>query len=139
MAKKILCSLVMMALLALPAFAGECPVCKYADSTDYPVKVPGMILRGAANIGLGWYEIVDHAIDRTKNNTPIVGTLIGIGEGTLYAINRMGRGAIDVLGALVPGFNGVPPAGWACPVHGGGPSAPPMAATASPGTDTSVK
>ncbi len=140
MAKRMLFALGIVALFAVPALAGECPVCKYADSDDYPVKVPGMLLRGAANIGLSWYEIFDHAIERTKDNTPIVGTFIGLFEGAYYAIDRAVRGVIDVGGALIPGYHGAPPADWPCPLHSGGPGAPPLAAaSASPGTDTSVK
>lgn len=136
MAKKILFALVIVAFFAVPAYAGECPVCKFADSDAYTEKVPGMLLRGAANIGLGWYEIVEHAIERTESEKPIVGTFVGLLEGALWAVDRTARGVIDVAGALVPGFHGAPP-DWPCPVHGGSPYAP--SAAASPGTDTSVK
>ena len=98
--------LALVCLFAIPAYAGS--LNENANSSDYVVKAPAMIVRGASNIGLGALEVPVHTYKGTVEGKPIVGTLGGIGTGVMYALDVAGRGVWDVLTAFAPKYNGAP-------------------------------
>jgi hypothetical protein len=82
---------------------------EYANSSDYHVKVPGMLMRGATNIVLSPGEFLHKAYKHTKDGKPVLGTLKGVGYGAQYMMDRGGRGVVDVGLCLAPKFHGFPP------------------------------
>lgn len=100
--------LIVLALMIAISPTGWAMSFEDADSDDYLVKAPAMIIRGVSHIGLSPLELVYHTYDGTINDTPVLGTLKGIGEGSLFLLDHAGRGAFDILFSLVPGQNGSP-------------------------------
>ena len=65
-------------LLLILAFAFSAPalanrISENAESDDYLVKAPAMILRGAGNVVLGAVEILEHGYKGTMEGAPIPG------------------------------------------------------------------
>lgn len=106
--KRTLVLLMVMALLfCAPAFADK--ILENANSTDYVTKAPAQLLRGVGNVVLAPAELLTHTYEGTVEGRPIVGTLEGIGEGTVWTLDRAGRGLWDVLTFWAPNYNGAPP------------------------------
>lgn len=106
MKRSFVLALVLACLFAVPAYAGS--LNDNANSADYVVKAPAMIVRGASHIVLGAVELPVHIYKGTVEGKPIVGTLEGIGHGAMYTFDVAGRGIWDILTALAPRYNGAP-------------------------------
>lgn len=94
-------------MVSTPAFADV--ISENAASSDYLTKAPAMLFRGISNVALAGVEVLTHSYKGTVEGRPIVGTLEGLGEGTIWALDRGGRGAWDILTCLAPRYNGAPP------------------------------
>lgn len=104
--KKIVMLAVAMALATVPAYAGF--ISDNASSTEYGTKAPGMLLRGVLSAATSGVDILEHGYLGTRDGKPLIGTLEGSGRGTYFGLDRAVRGTVDVLGFLVPDFNGYP-------------------------------
>jgi hypothetical protein len=90
-----------------------------AASDSYPVKAGGMLASGVHRIVESPYELLYHTYDGTVNNFENgLGFFKGLGTGVWQLVENVGRGAIDIVGALVPGFHA--PAGGHDHKLGGG-------------------
>ncbi len=106
--KRTIVFVVVMALLfCAPAFADK--ILENAKSTDYVTKAPAQLLRGIGNVGLAPAELLTHTYKGTMEGRPIVGTLEGLGEGTIWTLDRAGRGVWDAVTFLAPTDNVAPP------------------------------
>lgn len=68
------------------------------EDIPYPVRIPYRILRGAANIGLGWTEMFLRPFGEYK--TESVGEAIG--QGAANGFIRAGVGIMDITTFWVP-------------------------------------
>ena len=100
--------LALMITASSAAFAG-CPIDDNINTGSYLVKFPSMILRGVVNIITSPAEIVVHTVKGTKEGKPVVGTLVGLGEGVGWTLDHIGRGVLDIVGSIVPNYHGAPP------------------------------
>ncbi|MCM8775092.1 MAG: hypothetical protein NC930_01865 [Candidatus Omnitrophica bacterium] len=107
MKKIMVLALIAMVICSIPAFANK--IQDDAKSTDYVVKAPAMALRGLGNIVIAPAEIFTHGYQGTMEGRPIVGTLQGLGDGIIWCLDSVARGAWDVVTALAPKYNGAPP------------------------------
>ncbi len=83
-------------------------ITKQADSTNYPVKFVGLLLSGVHRAVEAPFEVLYHSYDGTRNRFENgLGFFTGLGEGMFRGIESIGRGAVDVLSAPVPGYNGM--------------------------------
>jgi len=96
-----------MMVCAVPGFAAS--ISDNANSADYVIKAPAMILRGVGNAVLAPLEVVSHGYRGTVDGRPIVGTVEGVARGVYWCLDRALRGAWDVATALAPNYNGSPP------------------------------
>ena len=102
--------IVLTILFSAPVFAGTMSsIDESANSKDYVVKAPAMVVRGLSNIIMSPVEILGHSYKGTVEGKPLVGTLEGFGSGVMWGMDRLGRGAWDVVTALAPNYNGAPP------------------------------
>lgn len=104
---KVLLSLVLCAFLVVPvSFAKD--VWEMAESDSYKQKTGGMLGRGLLNAATSPVDIVVQTVNRTKTETPFVGTLNGLAGGLGCTALRAGSGIVDVALFWVPEFNGFP-------------------------------
>ncbi|MDA9101186.1 exosortase system-associated protein, TIGR04073 family [Omnitrophica bacterium] len=104
--KKVALLLALCLIVCAPVFAGT--IQENAASDDYVLKAPAMLLRGVGEIILSPLEIITNVYQKTLDEKPVYGTIYGAVEGTLYALDRAGRGVWDVVTCLAPGYNGEP-------------------------------
>lgn len=89
-------------LLATGSFAAtECPVCKMAESDSYSNKAAGQLLRGGANIGLSWVELVNQPVKEVQSNG-FTSIPIGIGKGIGHTCLRILEGAGEIMTCPAP-------------------------------------
>ena len=104
---KVLLALVLCAFLVVPmSFAKD--VWEMAQSDSYKEKTGGMLGRGLLNAATSPVDIVVQTVNRTKTETPFIGTLNGLAGGLGCTALRAGSGIVDVALFWVPGFNGFP-------------------------------
>ena len=104
---KVLLALVVCAFLLVPiSFAKD--TWEMAQSDVYKEKAGGMLGRGLLNVATSPVDIVVQTVNRTKNETPFIGTLTGMAGGLGCTALRAGSGIVDVALFWVPGFNGFP-------------------------------
>jgi len=104
---KVLLALVICAFLLVPiSFAKD--VWDMAQSDVYKEKTGGMLGRGLVNAVTSPVDIVVQTVNRTKTETPFIGTLNGLAGGLGCTALRAGSGIVDVALFWVPGFNGFP-------------------------------
>jgi putative exosortase-associated protein (TIGR04073 family) len=104
---KVLLALVICAFLLVPAsFAKD--TWEMAQSDVYKEKLGGMLGRGLINAATSPVDIVVQTVNRTKTETPFIGTLNGLAGGLGCTALRAGSGIVDVALFWVPGFNGFP-------------------------------
>ncbi len=104
---KVLLALVICAFLLVPvSFAKD--TWEMAQSESYKEKTGGMLGRGLVNVATSPVDIVVQTVNRTKTETPFIGTLTGMAGGLGCTALRAGSGIVDVALFWVPGFNGFP-------------------------------
>ncbi len=104
---KILLALLVCAFLLIPvSFAKD--TWEMAQSDVYKEKVGGMLGRGLLNVATSPVDIVVQTVNRTKTETPFIGTLTGMAGGLGCTALRASSGIVDVALFWVPGFNGFP-------------------------------
>ena len=104
---KVLLALVLCAFLVVPmSFAKD--VWEMAQSDSYKEKTGGMLGRGLLNAATSPVDIVVQTVNRTKTETPFIGTLNGLAGGLGCTALRAGSGIVDVALFWVPEFNGFP-------------------------------
>lgn len=104
---KMLLALVICAFLLVPvSFAKD--VWELAQSDSYKEKTGGMLGRGLINAATSPVDIVVQTVNKTKTETPFIGTLNGMAGGLGCTALRAGSGIMDVALFWVPGFNGFP-------------------------------
>ncbi len=104
---KALLALVICAFLLVPvSFAKD--VWEMAQSDLYKEKIGGMLGRGFLNALTSPVDIVVQTVNKTKTETPFIGTLTGLASGLGCTTLRAGSGIVDVAFFWVPGFNGFP-------------------------------
>ena len=106
MKKTLFLVLALMMAISTSAFAMDFN--EDANSDQYLVKAPAMMVRGIHQVVLAPMDLVYHIYDGTANDTPILGTLKGTGEGLMQSVDFLGRGALDLVGSLIPGMHGAP-------------------------------
>jgi putative exosortase-associated protein (TIGR04073 family) len=79
-----------------------------AQSDVYKEKVGGMLGRGLINAVTSPVDIVVQTVNKTRTETPFIGTLTGMAGGLGCTALRAGSGIVDVALFWVPGFNGFP-------------------------------
>lgn len=95
-------------LMMGPAWAARTPLHEAAESPEYGRKFGGMIGRGLLNASTCFMDLLVNLVTETKNGPPLVGTLVGIGQGSGCTVLRALSGVVDVATFWVPGFNGFP-------------------------------
>ena len=100
MKRTVVLMLVMAFAFTAPAFANQ--ILDNAESDDYVVKAPAMLLRGIGNVVLSPVELLESGYSGTIEGRPLVGTLEGVGNGIFYMLDRAGRGAWDILTFWAP-------------------------------------
>lgn len=91
-----------VSLLATSGFAAtECPVCNMAETDSYPNKAVGQLLRGGANVGLSWVELVNQPVKEVRANGP-AHLLIGMGKGLGQTCLRILEGAGEIITSPSP-------------------------------------
>ena len=104
---KMLLALGVCAFLLVPAsFAKD--TWEMAKSDVYKEKTGGMLGRGLVNVATSPVDIIVQTVDKTKTETPFIGTLTGMAGGLGCTALRAGSGIVDVALFWVPGFNGFP-------------------------------
>ncbi len=104
---KVLLALVVCAFLLVPmSFAKD--VWEMAKSDVYKEKTGGMLGRGLVNAATSPVDIFVQTVNKTKTETPLIGTLTGMAGGLGCTALRAGSGIVDVALFWVPGFNGFP-------------------------------
>lgn len=92
----------MVTLLATSSFAAtQCPICKMAESDSYPNKATGQLLRGGANIGMGWVELVNQPVKEVRAHGP-ASVVVGVGKGIGHTCLRMVQGIGEVITSPSP-------------------------------------
>lgn len=104
--KKIVLLAVAIALATVPAYAGV--ISDNASSTEYGTKAPAMFFRGILSIATSGVDILEQGYVGTRDGKPFIGTFEGLGRGLYFGLDRAVRGTVDVVGSLVPDFNGYP-------------------------------
>ncbi len=111
MKKTALFAALLLVVGSIPSWA-TCPTDKWVDekanSSSYPVKVGGMILRGLHRIVESPGELVYHTYQGIKTPEHGVGVLKGLGMGTAWMADGIVRGGWDILSALIPDYHGEP-------------------------------
>lgn len=95
-------------LVASQAFAQSESIWEKANSDQYGKKAGGMLGRGVINAATCFVDVIVHTVEGTKEGTPFVGTLTGLGSGIACTALRATSGVLDVATFWVPGFNGLP-------------------------------
>lgn len=95
-------------MVASQAFAQSESVWEMANADQYGKKAGGMLGRGVINAATCFVDVIVHTVDGTKEGTPFVGTLTGLGSGIACTALRATSGVLDVATFWVPGFNGMP-------------------------------
>lgn len=104
---KVLLALVLCTFLLIPvSFAKD--VWDMAQSDVYKEKVGGMLGRGLLNAATSPVDIFVQTVNKTKTETPLIGTLTGMAGGLGCTALRASSGIVDVALFWVPGFNGFP-------------------------------
>lgn len=104
---KVLLALVICAFLLVPmSFAKD--VWELAQSDSYKEKTGGMLGRGLVNAATSPVDIFVQTVNKTKTETPFIGTLTGMAGGLGCTALRASSGIVDVALFWVPGFNGFP-------------------------------
>jgi putative exosortase-associated protein (TIGR04073 family) len=104
---KIFLALLVCAFLLIPvSFAKD--TWEMAQSDVYKEKLGGMLGRGLLNVATSPVDIVVQTVNRTKTETPFIGTLTGMAGGLGCTALRASSGIVDVALFWVPGFNGFP-------------------------------
>ncbi len=117
--KKLIWLMVVLVAFAMPlAFADETAtstggglskVSEAADSSDYLVKFPGMLVRGIVHVVASPFELLKSLFDETRDGQPVIGTLKGVGVGTMNMTSRALVGAWDIATCWLPQYNGEKP------------------------------
>lgn len=100
--KRILQTVVAVGVLSLAAAsfaASSCPVCAGAASDQYVKKTGSQLVRGVANTGLGWTELVNQPMKEMKNGGNFArGMVKGVG----YTVMRTARGVGEIILSPMP-------------------------------------
>ncbi len=117
--KKLTWFVIALMVIALPLFADTGAkatkggslksVSEAAASSDYMVKFPGMLVRGIVHVIASPFELLKSIYDETVEGQPIIGTIKGIGVGTMHFTSRALVGAWDIATSWVPQYNGEEP------------------------------
>ncbi len=96
-----------------PGWGAVCPietkVGEWADSSNYPVKIGGMFLRGIHSVVKSPIEIFYHPYDELKHRPQYgLGFFKGLGIGAVWMFDHVLRGVWDVATAPIPDYNGEP-------------------------------
>lgn len=111
--KKTVALMVVLLLAAGPAFAA-CAICNGVASDNIAKHAGCKFLRGLANTGLGWTELIVTPVSEAKaGNDPVVGLFKGIGNTLL----RTGNGVVEVLTFPIPGSSPWLKEDSACPLE----------------------
>jgi hypothetical protein len=97
--------LLLFVALTSPAMAS---VFDDANSDELARKAPAMLVRGASQAVTSPVDIVEHGFIGTREGRPVLGTLKGLGRGTMIGLDRLGRGTVDVVTFLIPRYHGIP-------------------------------
>ena len=105
---------VVMMLSAQSAWAAmSCPVAKWADekkaSNEYLTRTSGMLASGVHSLVEAPVEVGYHLYTEPKTNFDNgLGLLRGLATGLARGGEKIARGGVDIVGALVPDFHGIP-------------------------------
>ncbi len=102
---KVLLVFVLCGVLIAPVAMAK-DIWELATSDLYKEKTGGMLGRGIVNAATSPVDIVVQTVQRTKNETPLLGTLHGLGTGLGCTFLRASSGILDVALFWVPNFNG---------------------------------
>ncbi len=97
---------VLMLALSLPVSANM--IDEKANSSDYLVKAPFMLVRAVEQIAISPLEPLVHTYQGTVDGKPVAGTLQGLGDGIIWTLDRVGRSIWDIATSLAPNYNGAP-------------------------------
>ncbi len=109
--KRILVALMALGVVgsAVPAFAGtgagtassphSGPVCTRTTSDNWGVKTGSQLVRGVANAGGCWMEMVRQPMKETKAGGNI---LVGVGKGVGHTCLRLVKGGAEIITAPLP-------------------------------------
>jgi len=100
----------LIVFLAMAAFASSTSAA-YADSGSYKANMTHDLVRGLKNIVSAPLEIpVSFQEYHEKAGPPVLRQGVGILEGVLKSVGRLGSGIIDLFAAFIPGHQqGLPP------------------------------
>lgn len=114
--KKLIWLIVVTLVLAAPLYADTTPkdsdlrsLADAANSSNYFVKFPGMIVRGLVHVVASPFEFFKSLYDETVAGKPVIGTIKGIGIGTMHLTSRALVGVWDIATSWVPQYNGEEP------------------------------
>lgn len=95
-------------VFAVPTAHAKQTVWEMAESDAYGTKAGGMLGRGLINASTCFVDVIAQTVNGTKEGTPFIGTLTGLGGGIGCTALRATSGVLDVATFWVPGFNGIP-------------------------------
>lgn len=83
-----------------PSWAETISLCDAASSDDYLTKTSGRFLRGAANIGFCWLEMIHQpALEAKKDDANL---FVGLAKGVGHSLLRVVKGIGDVITCASP-------------------------------------
>ena len=107
MKKAIAFAVVLLVAFAPISFAAD-PVCNMAASSSYAAAASGKLLRGVANTGFGWVELIRQpTINSNKWE--------GVSKGVFYTGQRTVYGVVEAVTFLLPSYK-TPQSDPACPL-----------------------
>ncbi|MBI1290420.1 exosortase system-associated protein, TIGR04073 family [bacterium] len=65
--------------------------------STYPSKITSKLGRGIGNLLFCWVEIPIEVNEEIQNTDPVTGTVVGIGEGLFYTVQRLGLSVVDII------------------------------------------
>src|SRR3989338_5175085 len=85
-----------------PSRAETISLCDAASSDDYLTKTSGRFLRGAANIGFCWLEMIHQPALEAKKEVEEANLFVGLGKGVGHSLFRVVKGIGDVVTCASP-------------------------------------
>ena len=103
--KRFLTGLLVVGLVGLsaPAFADDgshgCGICEGTKSDSWGVKTSTTLVRGVANTGGCWMELVNQPVKETKAGGNV---LVGVGKGFGHTFIRLCKGVGEIVTSPLP-------------------------------------